>query len=150
MREERAKELDKLLQVVSFKTLQDFVTISNVMKEEGVSIGELKEYIDIFPVRRVEISAELEIKRGIDAEDTQKVITLYPACPDCGTQLVYQPVGSCPGNRSKKWKGRWLCPKGWELDNPEAYCGFEFLTSLDSEEMSEKYLSKGKSVALVK
>lgn len=50
---------------------------------------------------------------------------LLRSCPLCGNRLMPRPIES----NDRGWKTRWVCPSGFQHDDPDALCGYEELST---------------------
>ena len=108
------EDLDRLLAVFRRETLENFFTLSTVLKNENVSPKELKEYLDWKTKLAVRAKAELTRSDARKIEEARKLAAEWKKkakkCPRCGESLSLTRVTTPRGPSNKEgWRSLWFC-----------------------------------------
>jgi len=108
---ERAKRIREKTAVFGLGMLSDFCTVLDFITEQGISVSEIREYVDL---RKREVKAEIAGRSGRawQAEEREWAAKA-PKCPECGAHLFLREicVGKGRGNL-KGYRTCWYCLAG--------------------------------------
>jgi len=139
------EELDRLLAVFRRGTLEDFFTIHTVLEREGVSVEQLKGYLNwkaeevnksAFAIKSAndKVIAEAKEKAKERAAEWDRLVR---KCPLCNSPLRLSRISEPEGPANKEgWRSLWFCGNDGCLF--EEYSK-EFTDKLHAEVMEGKY-----------
>ncbi len=132
MRREELEEIGMKLQVFSFSRLQELVTLSIVLKREGISIKKVKEFIKASLGRQQfqeeEFRALVQLREKMWLKNARK-------CPDCGTPMMLAPIKQPKGKgNTYGYSCIWFCT--------EEDCIFEEYTHEDFRKTYEGVMER--------
>ena len=146
------KELD----VFSTALLGDLITLYDKITKEGKTVDDVRAYLEeirvngrpkVVKIEPVKLATEEE-KQIV--EEIKRMEETIPLCPKCESKLRMSQIGCSQAQRSTndKYKTRWLCSTGWEIEDPKWWCGYEFLDKRSIKEI-QILLRKGTKVELI-
>jgi len=61
-------------------------------------------------------------------------------CPTCGHGMLFYRIG----DNDQGWTGAFVCPQGWEEEDPALWCGYHELSTMTARELMMEYFLRGR------
>jgi len=123
----KSKYMEDILAAFPGKTLRMFLDLLLHIENAGVTINELKDYLQ--NLKDIELKKSKEIKRIIKEKD-RLWAEKAPKCPDCGEALKIRSLISCKKANLRGWKTHLFCDI-----NSNSVCLYEEFSLTSVEEI---------------
>ena len=132
VKEQQVKDFFNQMQAFNFGFMQDVVTFMQALKNKDLGLD--------FAITCIEFAQGKTDKFREQEKKDQKVwIKRAKKCPDCGQILSLRPVHEPEGPANTKgYKSIWYCSRGWELEDPEKWCGYHAYSNLTMNQILKK------------
>jgi DNA-binding transcriptional MerR regulator len=108
------EDLDRRLAAFKRATLEDFFTLSSFLRSEGISLEELKGYLEWKTRQIAENKAKFRRLESEKMKEAKKQFAKWQErvkrCPKCDSPLTLSRVSTPKGKANKEgWRSLWGC-----------------------------------------